>query len=148
MSGLRLNYDTDLKLSSVVPDFCLWLDPLELYWRFSLTLYELRAISFFFQHRLLTDLVVFCDYTIHKVRILHGMLSKLVFLQQQNPGECLVSKINLGPPWLRFLSVLRRWFCCWLFIVYYVRAIFLFCNAVLCVLSSFVIISLIWIIDC
>ena len=148
MSGLRLNYDTDLKLSSVVPDFCLWLGPLVLYSRFSLTLYELRAISFFFQHKLLTDFVVFWDYTMHKVRILHAMVTKLVFLQQQSPGEYLVSKINLGPPWLRFLSVLIRWFCCWLFIVYYVRVMFLFCNAVLSFLSSFMITWLIWIIHC
>ena len=50
--------------------------------------------------------------------------------------------MHLSPWWLRMLSVLRRWFCCWS--VFFVCASHwlwgLFCCALLCVHSSFAII--------
>ena len=59
------------------------------------------------------------DETLHSLDGLHASWTFLVLQQQQNLGRRFdTSKMHLGPRWLRLLSVLRRWFCCWCLFVY------------------------------
>ena len=54
----------------------------------------------------------------HNATVQLFAIGRITFLFPVRLGRRFgTSKMHLSPQWLRLLSVLRRWFCCWLFVV-------------------------------
>ena len=120
--------------------------------RFSLALTICESWALFLVSSWCVNLIrVFLhDDTLHLLEGFHASWTFLVLQQQQNLerkfGTC---KMHLSPRWLRLLSVLRRWFCCWwLFVFVYcnsiVGAVFVLCFVVRNFISILVLQSSWW----